>query len=359
MAGRKAVCGIRVSGVYRLTARGHEALMGSLLEQELGDEDPDRVRWNEVMSLVDERRDLAGLLDAVATDPDLVEIGRNSRAGAMAVLEGAADRGLIEAVAGGPREESRGYDPERVAAALTPETQSSESAAPTPASPSDSRITFVCTRKDCGKVIRVPVELAGRKGRCPRCKRAVRVPSDELAIYGFNPINLRVREDVEPGHYAMWWQEDPQVPEAFTTSTTYAAFDRVNRAMDGFESYQYGNLLLDLGLIDERAPRYALPEEEQYFPVVAPDGVQLLISVSEEKGIRLHCPTDRMSCAYRDRLALEFARYYEKLAQIFQGLPCDGEDERSKHWWRFLSRGVAEQERRGNGMRVVGSLIND
>ena len=79
--------------------------------------------------------------------------------------EQTTDSGTIEGRPQTPAGEKP--QPERAAAGLTAEKPGQ--------GPGDVLIRFSCL---CGKRIKVPAEYAGQTGRCPACKKLIKIPFD-------------------------------------------------------------------------------------------------------------------------------------------------------------------------------------
>jgi hypothetical protein len=74
------------------------------------------------------------------------------------------------------------------AAARTADSTSAPPAAPEPASSPD-KIEFACP--DCGLPVRTPLATAGKKGKCPSCGAIVPIPESPSAAVTSGPANVR------------------------------------------------------------------------------------------------------------------------------------------------------------------------
>jgi len=173
-----------------------------------------------------------------------------------------------------------------------------------------------------------------------RALESPRVPHPPVASPFIKPMAPAVL-----GEYAMWWWSN--LEPAPGASQTLEAIDRAYDALDGIHSYVLAALLKPLGKIEEAEDRVRLPHPGGGFQVQGPDGRVLVLSVMEEKGIRLHLHTQSTPVPYRDwvwRLFAEFAESWRGWV-IANDLPHDLPSLRfssPKDHWAMVRRSVQE-----------------
>ncbi|RDI95363.1 hypothetical protein DV704_07260 [Meiothermus sp. QL-1] len=157
------------------------------------------------------------------------------------------------------------------------------------------------------------------------------------------------------GQYAMWWAEEEG--EQFHYSTTYELFDRIYRELNGLEMRAFALILLELGMIQDEYEFTAssLTDTTVEIPVEGPEGVPLIITFSQHRGLRFHFHLERTSPEYRDlflNLVLLRLRAWRKTTPMDQIRRLDSP---AYIWWRELGKRLrmspAEQ-----AISAVGSI---
>lgn len=186
-------------------------------------------------------------------------------------------------------------------------------------------------------------ELAQKWGRI----RPIFYSTDDLlAIYPetVEPVTNRDRLYIQAalsapkGQYAMWWAE--QMGEQFHYSSTYDLFDRIYREINGLEMRAFALILRELGMIEEEYEFTAstFTDSTVEIPVEGPEGVPIIISFSQHRGVRFHFHMDRASAEYRDlflNLFLTRVRLWRRDADLEQVKRLDSP---SYIWWRELGK---------------------
>ncbi|GIW33558.1 hypothetical protein [Meiothermus sp.] len=186
-------------------------------------------------------------------------------------------------------------------------------------------------------------ELAQKWGRI----RPVFYSTDDLlAIYPetLEPVTRRDRLYIQAalsapkGQYAMWWAQAPG--ELFHYSSTYDLFDRIYREINGLEMRAFALILLELGMIQEEYEftSSTFPDSTVEIPVEGPEGVPILVSFSQQRGLRFHFHMDRASAEYRDlflNLFLLRLKSWRKEADLEHIKRLDSP---AYIWWRELGR---------------------
>jgi len=186
-------------------------------------------------------------------------------------------------------------------------------------------------------------ELAQKWGRI----RPIFYSTDDLlAIYPetLEPVTNRDRLYIQAalsapkGQYAMWWAE--QMGEQFHYSSTYDLFDRIYREINGLELRAFALVLRELGMIEQEYEftTTTFTDSNVEIPVEGPEGVPIIISFSQHRGVRFHFHKDRASAEYRDlflNLFLARVKLWRRDADLEQVKRLDSP---SYIWWRELGK---------------------
>ncbi|WP_027882709.1 hypothetical protein [Meiothermus rufus] len=186
-------------------------------------------------------------------------------------------------------------------------------------------------------------ELAQKWGRI----RPIYYSTDDLlAIYPeeIEPVARRDRLYIQAalaapkGQYAMWWAE--QVGEQFHYSPTYELLDRIYREINGLEVRAFALILRELGMIEEEYEFTAstLTDSTVEIPVEGPEGVPLIVSFSQHRGVRFHFHMNRATPEYRDlflNLFLLRVKVWRREADLEQIRRLDSP---AYIWWRELGK---------------------
>jgi len=186
-------------------------------------------------------------------------------------------------------------------------------------------------------------ELARRWGRI----RPIYYSTDNLlAIYPetLEPVTHRDRLYIQAslsapkGQYAMWWAQAPG--EQFHYSPTFDLIDRIYREVNGLEMRAFALILLELGMIQEEYEFTAstFSDSTVEIPVEGPEGVPIIVSFSQHRGLRFHFHTERASPEYRDlflNLFLLRLKSWRKEANLEHIRRLDSP---AYIWWRELGK---------------------
>ena len=171
-------------------------------------------------------------------------------------------------------------------------------------------------------------------------------PADVL-VRGFLGLP-NVLKDLPPDDYAMWWPPTTSAGPERVDLSGLATWTRIYEALDGIHSYVFAAMARQIGLVpdDEPVARAALPDELLVHRFRGPEDRVLLLSASQEKGIRIHFPHSTTPDVYRKRFLDQFATYVEgwKAGALERGFPLDPPVEGDEHplgWWQLMVR-VAE-----------------
>lgn len=165
------------------------------------------------------------------------------------------------------------------------------------------------------------------------------------------------------GEYAMWWSDDSE--GSFYKSKSKASILNIYETIKDYESYMFGYFLSEINMKGfEQFQRVSLPQSPKTFAIKGPEYKQIVISASQEKGIRFQFPKETANKDYREiflnQLSLALQTFREVL--ITKGVPKDEEnDENGYDWFTFMSRVVEKQEKNGeiNGDFVIGGISFD
>lgn len=165
------------------------------------------------------------------------------------------------------------------------------------------------------------------------------------------------------GEYAMWWSEESD--SSFYQSKSKESLLKIYEALKGYESYMFGYLLSEIKMKGfEQFQRVSLPESPKTFAVKGPEYKQIVISASQEKGIRFQFPREQNNRNYRERFLFQLLLALQSFREVLiaEEVPKDEEkDENGYDWFSFMSRVIEKQEKNGeiNGEFVIGGITFD
>ncbi len=207
-------------------------------------------------------------------------------------------------------------------------------------------VRFLEARGDPKPVYFAPAELPAAE------------PVDPLRGFGSGDLAL-LKESPPKEEFAMWWSSDGDA--LANRSPCVAAIGRAYRALDGIETYVFGAMMRQLRQVGPETGRVRLPKEGATLYVEGPEGRQLLLEASQEKGIRFMFPVKRTPVAYRDAFWTVFADYAEtwKKGATERGLARDPAAEVNPlGWWTGMEKVMTAETEKGNPPERIGLSIS-
>lgn len=201
-------------------------------------------------------------------------------------------------------------------------------------------------------------ELAGRWRRLrplyycfenlPRLYPAAPYP---LQLAHCKRLQVRPAEKPPRGQYAMWWASHPG--ESFRESPAFALYDQIYRELCGLEAEGFALILLELGLIEQPQDFTDLPHPQRLeIPMEGPEGLYLLASFVDERGVRFHFPLQSTAPECRDAFLRLFLGRIRAWKEGNSGLCAT--KSKAYTWWKLLKERLEASE---DSIGVVGSLI--
>ncbi len=160
---------------------------------------------------------------------------------------------------------------------------------------------------------------------------------------------------IPPGYYPMWIQsaEEPSL----TASGSLQAIDRLYSATAGIEEAVLALLLRQIGKVGADVGRVSLPEDTDVIALVTGDQQLFLVSLHQEKGIRLHF-SPATPVPFRMMVLNRLAAYIEKRRSAMQDMVrrdgpgnCTG-----AQWWWMLKKTAIDVEAKAEPVEVIGQL---
>ncbi|HEU4741676.1 MAG TPA: hypothetical protein VFS50_08805 [Meiothermus sp.] len=199
-------------------------------------------------------------------------------------------------------------------------------------------------------------ELAGRWRRLrplyycfENLPRLYPSPPYPLRVAHCDRLQVRPAEKPPSGQYAMWWATYPG--ESFRESPAFGLYEQIYRELSGLEAQGFALILLELGLIERPQDFTGLSHPERLeVPVEGPEGLQLLASFVDGRGVRFHFPVQSTPPEYRDAfLNLFLGRVQGWKRQN----PAPLKESKAYAWWKSLGERLEASE---EGLEAVGSL---
>ncbi len=159
--------------------------------------------------------------------------------------------------------------------------------------------------------------------------------------------------------YAMWWSGEDET--TFTKSDTKEILESIYEIQEDYESVYTGYLMQQIGILEEFG-RALLPVEEKALVVHAPEDKNILLILSQEKGIRFLFPIKSTSRFYREQFlsAIRIDFLTLRLTLQEKQIPKDEANNFSgTDWFTQMIKITAENEEKGTLIETIGSFGSD
>ncbi|MEA3336708.1 MAG: hypothetical protein U9R25_12410 [Chloroflexota bacterium] len=165
-------------------------------------------------------------------------------------------------------------------------------------------------------------------------------------------------ESAPVGNYAMGWMTDPGT--SLAESGCLQLWDQIYHAADGVETWLVARMLRAAGGIGNEIDRMSYPQELVIFPLQGPDRQMLVMSLSQEKGIRFHFDSEGCDPAYRDQFLeeyLDFVRAVRAGADLFEAELDGPREPRALTWWQQVMDELTSLEDDRDAVQAVGTIV--
>ncbi|MCY0914299.1 hypothetical protein [Massilia antarctica] len=163
-------------------------------------------------------------------------------------------------------------------------------------------------------------------------------------------------DPIPAGEYAMWFQSLDE--ESFSTSASFRAIDGLFQATAGIEEAVLALILRQLGKVGPGIKRVSLPDDTDLMSVLTGDKQHYLVSVNQEKGIRLHfhhaTPVPHR-IAILDGLAAYVRTGRPPIEEMYRregAGKCAG-----AQWWAATRHVAIELEANADPVKLIGKLV--
>lgn len=168
--------------------------------------------------------------------------------------------------------------------------------------------------------------------------------------------DLRINKEAElDDEFAMWWSANEEM--VFSNSETKLILESIYDIQKDYESVFTGYLLQQIGLAEEFGRTY-LPKQEKALVVLAPEDKNMLIILSQEKGIRFLFPVKSTSRFYREQFlsAIRIDFLTLRLTLQEQQIPKDdATGQNGAAWFNAMVKTTKENENSGKIVTTIGS----
>jgi hypothetical protein len=172
--------------------------------------------------------------------------------------------------------------------------------------------------------------------------------------------DLRIdKEAMLSDEYAMWWSGEDET--LFSTSETKEILESIYEIQQDYESVYTGYLLQQVGILEEFG-RALLPADEKALVVHAPEDKNILLILSQEKGIRFLFPIKSTSRFYREQFlsAIRIDFLTLRLTLQEKQIPKDEpSNSNGANWFMLMTKTTAENEEEGKLIETIGSWGGD
>ncbi|PZA08156.1 hypothetical protein DNA98_03140 [Meiothermus sp. Pnk-1] len=158
-------------------------------------------------------------------------------------------------------------------------------------------------------------------------------PPYPLQVARHDRLHLRPTEGLPHGQYAMWWATYPG--ESFRESPTFSVYEQIYRELSGLEAEGFALILLELGLIEHPQDFTALPHPQRLeIPMQGPEGLSLVASFVDGRGVRFHFPIWVTPPEHRDAFLALFLRRVRSWRE--QNPALRSGESQAYAWWKAL-----------------------
>lgn len=167
-------------------------------------------------------------------------------------------------------------------------------------------------------------------------------------------LNLIEWDNLKDVRYAMWLPSDEDAN--FAASPVTEKWTQVYSITKDYWSYITANLLDTLGLIEKGMFRMDLPDQIQAYAFATKEGEQVILSLSKEKGIRLHF-AETTSLDSRLHILNKFILYckaWKDMIALTNETP--DKDLGFAGWWDLLKK-TSEEVEKGDPLEGVGKIL--
>jgi hypothetical protein len=181
-------------------------------------------------------------------------------------------------------------------------------------------------------------------------------PAGRLAPLEFALGTFDVVGKAPPGEYAMWYAVEGE--PLFEQSPTLEYLKRIYQACAGYQSIFLGIILRSLELTDgEKPTRISLPNELLTVGIRGPEGVPIVLSAVEEKGVRFHFHCDTPP-VYRDAFWKLYAEFCENVRREIAkaGAPRDAAPDQTLTWFEALAGFTRQNAAKGEPSERIGRI---
>ena len=152
----------------------------------------------------------------------------------------------------------------------------------------------------------------------------------------------------------MWWSIEEG--ERFEYSETFKLYNHLYRDICGLEKASFALILLELEMIQDMGEFMELDLKSKpiEIPMEGPEGVPIIASYSDQRGVRIQVHTRRGTPEYRDLflgLLIQRFKHWRKI----EGITREESESPALEWWQSVGqrlRATPDEE----VVRAVGAL---
>jgi hypothetical protein len=131
-----------------------------------------------------------------------------------------------------------------------------------------------------------------------------------LPYIGLQKENIRLKDDQSRENrnykeYALWWSDNPS--NVFSDTVMYKILTEYNEKCCDINTYILGKLGYALGL-NENDQRVNIPDYDELI-IEGPEGVEIILTISDKTGINFHFPLNPIFEKYRDNFISTFVEF--------------------------------------------------
>lgn len=168
----------------------------------------------------------------------------------------------------------------------------------------------------------------------------IELPYIDLQKESFSLKSDQSRENRKYNNYALWWTNNPDT--LFSDSKTYQILSKYFEKCNDVNSYILGKLGYALGR-NENDSRVKIPEYDEMI-VEGPEGVEIILTISEKTGINFHFPVSPKFEKYREDFLNSFLEFSVSIKEQVVERNFDRDTDIIKAEWLEQTKGVKNIE---------------
>jgi hypothetical protein len=168
----------------------------------------------------------------------------------------------------------------------------------------------------------------------------IELPYVGLQKESFKLKDDQSRENRKYSDYALWWTDNPDA--FFGDSITYQLLSKYHQKCNDANTYILGKLGYALGR-NKNDARIIIPEYDEVI-IEGPEGIEIILTISDKTGINFHFPVSPKFEKYRDNFLYSFLEFSISIKNQVEESNFDRDSDIVKAEWLEQTKDVKDIE---------------